>query len=283
MSSDQPTSKLVLRIDNREVFRDRLSTSVRRLDANASVSIEVLPVGDFLFEWDGQPILAIERKTLADYAQSIRDGRHREQKRRLFETYGRQRVLFIIEGDLTESGYSSRFSKVSVDTLVSSMVNTILRDQMHVFHTASDHETIEFLTLVYKKLAKGIEFISEPSICNRDPASADAQPLTEYQYDPSKTVKSSQLTPKRVFQLMLNTIQGVSDKVSERIVSKHTSMTDLISHLQSFDTYNETVAYIETIGGGRKIPKTTASRIVDYLGIYAGADGNTDDSSSTTE
>jgi ERCC4-type nuclease len=256
---------LTLRIDNREVFRDRLSTSVRHVDSKATISIEALPVGDFLFEWDSQPILVIERKTLADYAQSIRDGRHREQKRRLFETYGKQRVLFIIEGDLTESGYSSRFSKVPIDTLVSSIVNTMLRDQMHVFHTASDHETIEFLTLVYKKCSKGIDFLNEPSIGGTN----DASQSSEYLYNPSKSVKNAQLTPIRTFQLMLNSIPGVSDKVSERIVSKHPSMTDFISRLQSSETYNETVAYVETIGNGRRIPKTTAQRIVDYLGIYS--------------
>lgn len=256
---------LTLRIDNREIFRDRLSTSVKHIDSNAQLSVEALPVGDFLFEWDGQPVLVIERKTLADYAQSIRDGRHREQKRRLYETYGRQRVLFIVEGDLTESGYSSRFSKVPIDTLVSSIVNTILRDQMHVFHTASDHETIEFLTLVYKKLAKGIDFMNETAIGG----SGDSSQSAEYLYNPAKSVKNAQLTPTRTFQIMLNSIPGVSDKVSERIVSKHASMTDFISQLQSFDSYNETVAYVETIGSGRKIPKTTAQRIVDYLGIYS--------------
>jgi ERCC4-type nuclease len=267
MSETQQQQGLHLRIDNREQFRDRLSTSIRNIDkhANALITIETLPVGDFLFEWNGEPVLVIERKTLADYAASIRDGRHREQKRRLYETYGRGRVLFIIEGDMTDDRqYSARFTKVPMDTLVSSIVNTLLRDNMHVFHTASDHETIEFLTLVYKKLAKGIDFIKEDGICK----SAE-KASTDYLFDPTKTIKNTQLTPQRTFQLMLQCIPGVSSKVSERIIGVHTSMPDFLSHLQSFNTYDETVAYVETIGSGRKIPRPTAQRVVDYLGIYS--------------
>jgi ERCC4-type nuclease len=266
-TQQQQQQGLHLRIDNREQFRDRLSTSIRNIDRDAAttITIETLPVGDFLFEWNGEPVLVIERKTLADYAASIRDGRHREQKRRLYETYGRGRVLFIIEGDMTDDRqYSARFTKVPMDTLVSSIVNTMLRDQMHVFHTASDHETIEFLTLVYKKLAKGIDFIKEDGIGeSAEKASAD------YLFDPTKTIKNTQLTPQRTFQLMLQCIPGISSKVSERIIGVHTSMTDFLSHLQSFNTYDETVAYVETIGPGRKIPRPTAQRLVDYLGIYS--------------
>jgi ERCC4-type nuclease len=258
------TTKLILRIDTRENYKDRLIQSIRNTYQDPSVSVEALAAGDFIFEWDGQPILVIERKSLPDYAQSIRDGRHREQKRRLVDAYGKERVMYLVEGDFIDPPRQLAFSKISVDTIVSSIVNSILRDQLHVFHTASDHESIEFLTLIYKKLVKGIDFMKEEGVDH-----AIQQGSSEYLFDPTKTVKNTQLTPQRTFQLMLQCIPSVSAKVSERIISKHTTMVDFIAHLQSFESYKDTVAYIQTIGdAARKIPKPTAERIVEYLGIY---------------
>jgi ERCC4-type nuclease len=264
-------SKLVLRIDTRENYRDRLIQSIRQSSHSSggeqNVVVEALAAGDFIFEWDSTPILVIERKSLVDYAQSIRDGRHREQKRRLVDSYGKERVLYLVEGDFIDPPRQLTYSKITVDTIVSSIVNSILRDQIHVFHTASDHESIEFLTLVYKKLAKGIDFMNEEGVDQ-----AIQKSTADYLFDPTKTIKSTQLTPPRTFQLMLQCIPGVSAKVSERILSAHTSMTDFIAHLQSFDSYNETVVYLETIGDAkRKIPKTTVAKVLEYLGIYGSA------------
>lgn len=262
MSTTEPT-KICLRIDNREQYRDRLIQSIKNANKEPNVVVETLSAGDFIFEWNGQPILVIERKSLPDYAQSIRDGRHREQKRRLVDSYGKERVLYLVEGDFVDPPRQLSYSKISVDTIVSSIMNSILRDQMHVFHTASDHESIEFLTMVYKKLAKGIDFMKEDGV---DQAIQGGS--ADYQFDPTKAIKSASMNPQRAFQLMLQCIPGVSAKVSERILVKHWSMVDFVAHLQSFDSYNETVDYIQSLGDGRKIAKTTGQKIVEYLGIY---------------
>lgn len=43
-------------------------------------------------------LLAIERKTGLDFAASVRDGRYHEQKRRLIDAVGHDRIAYVLEG-----------------------------------------------------------------------------------------------------------------------------------------------------------------------------------------
>ena len=65
--------------------------------------IETLPVGDFMVEYDNSNRGWIcERKTGADAAASIKDGRWKRQKDRIFDSD--KRPVFVFEGDLREAG-----------------------------------------------------------------------------------------------------------------------------------------------------------------------------------
>ena len=69
-------------IDNRETIKDYFQDK-------DYVKIKNLDIGDYIFKYDDKDILIIERKTIEDYAASIKDGRHREQKQRLLSNYQR--------------------------------------------------------------------------------------------------------------------------------------------------------------------------------------------------
>ena len=62
-------------IDNRESIKNNL------IELIPSAECKNLPIGDYQYLVDGNSFLIIERKTVADYAASIKDRRNREQKK----------------------------------------------------------------------------------------------------------------------------------------------------------------------------------------------------------
>lgn len=76
---------------------------------NHEIKSERLPLGDIILHDPAQEkdIVLFERKTLADLAASIRDGRYKEQSFRLIESattsgFNTHHIVYIIEGDLLE-------------------------------------------------------------------------------------------------------------------------------------------------------------------------------------
>ena len=57
--------------------------------------------GDFLIKVDEEPFIVIERKSTKDLAQSVKDGRYKEQKLRLLSlkrNNPKLKIMYIIEG-----------------------------------------------------------------------------------------------------------------------------------------------------------------------------------------
>ena len=64
--------------------------------------LKPLVLGDITIEnEDGKELVIIERKTVADLAASIKDGRYREQSARLTSySLDNHRIVYLIEGSL---------------------------------------------------------------------------------------------------------------------------------------------------------------------------------------
>jgi ERCC4-type nuclease len=101
-----------------------------------------LPVGDVLCTYDagGCPWI-LERKRADDFANSIQDGRWREQTNRLMAAG--HRVFFVIEGDMR--GLDSIYGP-----MVSAIVNASLRG-LCCFRTQDVSETAFFVVQLVKK------------------------------------------------------------------------------------------------------------------------------------
>ena len=97
--------KLKLTIDVRE--RDLIeccNTIMVKNSLSDLVIIESLPIGDVIISNvdTGEDLIIIERKTLADLAASIRDGRYAEQSFRLNGiSHENHNIVYLIEGDVT--------------------------------------------------------------------------------------------------------------------------------------------------------------------------------------
>jgi len=242
-------------IDNRENIKELLKERI------PTVIFENLLVGDYEFRINSKPFIIIERKTISDYAASIIDSRGREQKKRLISNKDTANIMYLIEGDITKDNCSFKYNKVNKHTIVSSIINTMYRDNIQVFHTSNVMETMFFLESILHKLTKQSDTFLEKK--------------SSYSDDLINTVKinkGSNMTPEVGFKMMLNCIPAVSNKVSSRIVEKYPSICLLIDALKTVDDNDARIEFIKNIkmgddDGSKKISKTAANNIITYVGL----------------
>ena len=145
-----------LTIDNREPETIKSYFKEKKYDW---AKFENLLIGDYVFKYNNELVVIIERKTVEDLAASINDGRYREQKLRLLKNYPLNKILYIIEADLTQDNKSIKYNKVKKSTIYSSIINMYLRDNLNVYHCKNKEETLEFLeTLALKIKKQGLKF-----------------------------------------------------------------------------------------------------------------------------
>lgn len=243
-------------IDNRENIKDFIAENIK------NTKFENLELGDYKYRINGTDFLIIERKTIADYAASIKDGRNREQKKRLLDNFDRKRIIYLVEGDITKDNSNYKYNHVNKDTIISSIINTLIRDDIHVFHTINADETCFLLGSIYNKLEKqGDSFIENKSSYNEDIVNT------------VKIKKNSNITPNIAFQMMLNCIPNVSSKISQRISSKYNNLNEFIKKISEFENRKDAENYIinmktDDTDKGRKISKNTSSNIINFMGLF---------------
>jgi ERCC4-type nuclease len=203
-------------IDNREVgLIEKLS--------NYKIIVEQLEIGDILYRKGDEVLLVIERKTINDLKASICDGRSREQKARLLATYPKERIMYLIEGNL-DKPIDTKVSGVPVGTLIGSLINTQLRDGIKVYKTQTMEETANFVQKLHDKLVKdGDCFFTS---CD--------EPLSASKYASTlKKSKKSNMTGEVWFISQLALIPQVSEVVANEIVKKYTSVSKLLLEYES--------------------------------------------------
>jgi crossover junction endonuclease MUS81 len=239
-------------VDNRENIHQQLSDNVK-------ITLKNMDVGDYLFNYNDIPVLIIERKTIEDYASSIKDGRYREQKERLINNYPLDKILYLVEGDLTKNNCSFRFNKVSKYNIYSSIINCLLRDNIKVFHTKDKNETVDFLLNIYKKIEKqGVDFINDVNL-QQDNLIQSIKPKKKDNYD-NETIYLSQMC----------CINGISISYAKAIASQFPNIKDFIVELSKTEKEDriKQISEIKSItktGKTRKIGKKLATKINDYF------------------
>lgn len=115
----------------------------RELSRRLACQVTPMPLGDIRI---GD--LLLERKTGADMAASIIDGRWRDQKARLLASP--YTCMYIIEGSL-------KHHRIPYSTLISALGNTVLRDHMHVWRTRDMDETVDVIRMLANKWSKPLK------------------------------------------------------------------------------------------------------------------------------
>ncbi len=226
-----------VQIDNRE------SKLISILADQFPFEVVQLPIADIIISQNDVPIVAIERKSLADLCASIKDSRYKEQKERLKQSFPIDSIMYIIEGEWN----------VRLDEMVKGAVlNTMLRDKIKVFMTPSLEGTAEFILAAYKRIEKGLE--------------ASRGEYVDSLSQVASLAKKREMMDARTFSVLsLSLIPGVSKVTAKAIVDACGNLGDMMSDSNGNKEMAARIAEIK-LQSGKRIGKIIAQRIACFLG-----------------
>lgn len=252
----------ILEIDTRET---KIKTFFSQIDESQkqrySIEIKSLDLGDFVFKIGEEPVLVIERKSLKDLYGSIKDGRHREQKKRLFSAYPKSKIIYLIEGNI----YGNEFPEKIVKIIQSSIFNTMIRDNLRIIQTCDIADTFHTLKLIFDKLQKNPEYFQ---VVNEEQTGGTSE--DDYA-NTIKLKKKENMTPQICQQLWLAQIPGMSTTFSQVILEKYHSLPNLINSYNTLESVEDKKKMLIDIpittktGKTRKLGKVLSERIYDYI------------------
>ena len=225
-----------------------------------TVECDNLYCGDFIIEIDKVPVVVIERKTLPDLVSSIRDGRYRTQKAKLKEQYPNTSMIYLIEGSFdyhpTVPLYIEGMEKYSV---ISSIVNTQIRDKINVVHTNNLEDTFDFLLALLIRICKNPVKYKDASVNSVEVKKEDF-------------IKKQKINNKQdMFFFQLTQVPGISAKTAEAFVAKYNNMLDFYKTFVNMNN-EEKLKTLKTItiddtnnNKSRKINSKVAENIVKYM------------------
>jgi ERCC4-type nuclease len=263
---------MLIKIDYREMKLIQYLTGLMKEDTNIKMVTENLPLGDIILCDDlGQEKAIIERKSLADLASSIRDGRYKEQSFRLNQCdLHNHQIYYLVEGDLR---YYKPF-KGSPDkkALLSAMTSISFFKGFSLYRTMNLEESAEWLLQFAVKLEKegGMPFytsVAGASVAGASASVAGAS-LTEPNYAevvPHKRVKKDNITAENIGEIMLAQIPSVSTTAAAAIIQKFSTFANLMNALQTDPQCLNTITTSNKNGQMRKLTKPCIQAIFDYL------------------
>ena len=274
---------MLVRVDTRE---DALNDMVRLnlTGTPHTTRSEPLAVGDVILSSDDgkTDYIVFERKSLADLAASIRDGRYKEQSHRLQAMPGmhNHNVVYVIEGDFAR--YNERFSKISKKALYSAMCSLNYYKGFSVVRTMSILETYELIHHYADKLSVSpapyghyhVVAQNAPNAPNVADANNEADGANEAGGGsteasvPSycsvmkvKQVKCENITPQNIGEIMLCNIPGVSSKTAAAIMKQFPTLRALMDALKESNDCLSDIR-LET---NRKLSKQCIQNIYNFL------------------
>jgi ERCC4-type nuclease len=239
---------VTIHVDSRE--GPLLESLQAKLSPSPDTGIHVvsaqLEVGDIHITTENGLRLIFERKTGADLASSIKDGRYREQKRRMAVVTVAHHITYIIE----------RLETCPLsDSVVSGMIlNTMYRDGMHIMYSTDVRNTADMLLQIARKV------VANPT---KFQASSDGGAAGDNTaYIESLKVKSRKIDNIDVptcYLLQLGQIPGVSTKIAEAITRVYPSMYSFTKAVNESENPVKDLCAIPLIGSKK------AQAIVSYI------------------
>ena len=171
-------------------------------------STMALEVGDILIQdAEGLPLLVAERKSHADFASSLLDGRYREQRARLMATRGQGvAVLYMLEGIWTTNldfTYPGGCTEVQLQRLTSRL---ILRYGMPVLQTRNVKDTAHWCRRLLDQLTDNQKVFHPEGLAAETTAAMSTYTAT------FSTVKKGNKTASSVAVGMLSAVPGLGLK-----------------------------------------------------------------------
>lgn len=247
-------------IDNREI------ALFPHLSKDFSYQKENLVLGDVVFKENDSLVLLIERKSVDDLVQSIKDGRYREQKQRIRESgISSGNCVYLIEGRLPRYSSNAKYKGLAISAIWGSILNSSIRDGFHLFFTNTTIETAQWIEYLTKKFYGG-----ESPFYRANDTTRLQHPDTEVAREKiiCEVKKKADIDTKTCFQHQLCQIPGISEKIALSLSQEIGSMSDFLEKLRS---NKEALTWLSTcqVSEKRKIGKKTAHKILHYLGFLS--------------
>ena len=255
-SSVETTRATTLTIDIRE--HDMIAYCVQQCIPHVTASLQV---GDVVLaltkekeeDESDAPVstsLVFERKTIADLAASIKDGRYREQKQRLKSAYPFHRITYLIEGSLRDVMNKPTTCGMPSKSLVSALIASRYREGFQVIHTANLTETVWYLLQIRDRM--GEKTTHSTATTTAETVAADYAGTLRV-----KTKKIDNLTPELVYTMQLSQLPGISMKIAGDIAGVYPSFSVLLKAIQE-----QGVKAFDAVPG---MGKTRSKKVIEYI------------------
>ena len=213
---------------------------------NVNIEVKNLFLGDIVIvNEEDKPILVVERKTLKDMIASIKDGRYHEQKYRLVQNYSKKQIVYIIEN-------YNNFQMLKDQSLESSIIHSVLRDNVNMFFTKNENDTGYLISSIYRRIEKNPQYFID-----------DCDDRIIKNYNNASLKKSTNYTD---IQMKLFTqIPGVSNNTAKALLDEFKSISNMIKRYYEEDTNNIKIELNKLKVNGRKINGNAVDNIIINL------------------
>jgi ERCC4-type nuclease len=216
------------------------------------VEVRGLDIGDAQVLVGGEPLVIFERKSQADLAASIVDGRFKEQRARLLATAPSCRlVVYVVEMcPGFECDPDAMVGGIRVGAFNGALLSLQLKYGVSVFVTARPSETAMLMQLVLQRVVAGRVQPTEDEVVYHSCV---------------KVRKNENLDPRTCCVLQLATVPRVSARIAAAIMNRFgcSTMAALVGALSPRE--EATRALAETVVGSKKLGGKAAASIMTSL------------------
>ena len=235
-----------------------------------SWEVSTLDLGDIEIYHNDHLLYVCERKTLKDLLASIPDGRYKEQSHRLQHIYGASKVIYLIEGIMTQLSETER------KLVLSSLTTLSLKKGFHTWRSVHVHDSADTLLALCTKVAKEIHannWIQVESNTTTPSSISDISIDTVSNIQPEqpsycgfvKKVKKENITPQNIGEIFLCQIPDVS------IASAKTLMNHVQGNfsqlIQIIQTNPESLSSLKLDGPK---PRKISKKVLEQLELFIG-------------
>jgi ERCC4-type nuclease len=248
----------ILKIDNREIkCKEILEKTVDK----ESIELNNLVHGDFQVCINNEVCFIFERKTYNDLLASIKDGRYKNQKKSILESYHVTQYYYIIEGSFN---YKHNTTDINLKIFQSAIINSLLRDKIGIFYTKTWNETCELIMSIYNRVKENPKEYMSHLKCKE--GEENGIEIEQQIKKNNKKIKNA----LDYWKEQLCQVPDISLKTAEAISIKYKSCKELIELMsnKSKEEISKEIGEIKTTdanGKSRKISSKIVENICKYI------------------
>lgn len=202
-----------------------------------------------------KPLVLIERKTIADFCQSLKSQHYLNQKSRMisFRDQTNCRCTLVVEGYFDDRDLSPNICNTPISTLEQAFTSIEYRDNFIIHHVENTFFHADYILKILKSHQKY-------NLHTTNYSSVDSNLKKDF-VDSLKARKKSNIDPDVCFLLMLSNIPDISTNIAEKIALSHPNMKSLLSFLET----NGPDALATLQLNKNKLGKIKSQKIYNYL------------------